>query len=205
MKLRSLFNPESWLWKPLGYLGDLVMLSLLWAVFSVPIITLGSASAALYDTAGHSIRRKEDTVIARFLSTFKRELKQGVLSTLLVLGLSALLFFAPLLVFTRQTDWPYLLAVWILLAFFLLCFLCWLWPVMSRFSMGFKALHLNSLKLSFGHILRSAAMAAVWGATLYAGLRFIAPLFVCPALAALLSSVLIEPVFLKYEEQEQDA
>ena len=95
MKFRALFNPESWLWKPLGYLGDLVMLSLLWAVFSVPIVTLGPASAALYDTAVHSIRRKEDTVIARFLSTFKRELKQGVLSTLLVLGLSALFFFAP--------------------------------------------------------------------------------------------------------------
>lgn len=202
MKFRALFNPESWLWKPLGYLGDLVMLSLLWAVFSVPIVTLGPASAALYDTAVHSIRRKEDTVITRFLSTFKRELKQGVLSTLLVLGLSALFFFAPLLIFTRQTDWPVLLAVWVLLAFFLLCFLCWLWPVISRFSMGFRALHLNSLKLAFGHILRSAPMALVWGLSLYAGLRFVAPLFLCPALAALLSSVLLEPVFLKYEEHD---
>lgn len=201
MKLRSLFNPESWLWKPLGVLGDLVMLSLLWTVFSVPIVTLGPAGTALYDAAVHSIRRKEDTVIARFVSTFKRELKQGVLSTLLVLGVSALLFFAPLLVFTRQTDWPYLLALWYLLAFFLLCFLCWLWPVLSRFSMGLRALHVNSLRLSVGNILRSAAMAVVWGLALYAGLRFIAPLFVCPALAALLSSALIEPVFGRYEEQ----
>ena len=76
---------------------------------------------------------------------------------------------------------------------------------MSRFTMGFKALHLNSLKLSFGHILRSVAMALAWGLSLYAGLRFIAPLFICPALTALLSSVLIEPVFLKYEEQEHEA
>lgn len=205
MKIRALFNPESWLWKPLGYLGDLVMLSLLWTVFSVPIVTLGPASAALYDTAVHSIRRKEDTVVTRFLSTLKRELKQGSLSTLLVLGLSILFFFLPLLIFTRQSDWPVLLVLWYLLAFFLLCFLCWLWPVMSRFTMGFKALHLNSLKLSFGHILSSVAMALVWGLSLYAGLRFIAPLFICPALAALLSSVLIEPVFLKYEEQEHDA
>lgn len=205
MKIRALFNPESWLWKPLGYLGDLVMLSLLWTVFSVPIVTLGPASAALYDTAVHSIRRKEDTVVTRFLSTLKRELKQGSLSTLLVLGLSILFFFLPLLIFTRQSDWPVLLVLWYLLAFFLLCFLCWLWPVMSRFTMRFKALHLNSLKLSFGHILSSVAMALVWGLSLYAGLRFIAPLFICPALAALLSSVLIEPVFLKYEEQEHDA
>ena len=201
MKLRSLFNPESWLWKPLGVLGDLVMLSLLWTVFSVPILTFGSASAALYDTAVHSIRRREDTVVARFLSTFKRELKQGIFSTVIVLGVSVLLFFAPLLVFTGQTDWPYLIALWVLLAFFLLCFLCWLWPVLSRFSMGFRALHVNALRLSFGYILRSAAMAVVWGLTLYAGLRFIAPLFVCPALASLLSSTLIEPVFGRYEEQ----
>ena len=200
MKFRALFNPESWLWKPLGYLGDLVMLSLLWTVFSVPVVTLGPASAALYDAAVHSIRRKEDTVVARFLSTFKRELKQGILSALLVLGLSILLFFAPLLVFTRQTDWPYLIAAWCLMAFFMLCFLCWLWPVLSRFTMGLGGLFSNSLRLCFGHILHSAAMALAWGAALYAGLRFVAPFFVCPALAALLSSVLIEPVFGRYEE-----
>ena len=86
------------------------------------------------------------------------------------------------------------------LAFFLLCVLCWLWPVQSRFEMGLGALLNTSVRLAFGHILRSAAMAILWGAALYAGLRFAAPFFVCPALAALLSSYLIEPVFRKYEQ-----
>ena len=196
--MRSLFNPESLIWKPLGYLGDLVMLSLLWTVFSIPLVTLGPASAALYDAAVHSVRRKEDTVLARFFSTFKRELKQGILSTLILICAAVLLFFLPTLIFNNQSGWPYLIAVWYLLAFFLLCFLCWLWPVLSRFAMGFGGLLMNSLKLSFGHILRSAAMAVIWGLSLYAGLRFIAPLFVCPALAALVSTWLIEPVFSRY-------
>ena len=195
-----IFNPESLLWKPLGVLGDFVMLSLLWTFFSIPLLTLGTASAALYDTAVHSIRHKEDTVIVRFFCTFKRELKQGVLSSLLTIGTAGLLFFLPLLIFRRQPDWQYLLAVWFLLAFFLLCILCWLWPALSRFRMRLGALYVNSLKLAFGHILQSALMAIVWGAVLYIGLRFIAPLFVCPALAAFLSSFLIEPVFHKYEE-----
>ena len=46
--MRSLFNPESFLWKPFGYIGDLVVLSLLW-VCSIPVVTLGASSAALYD------------------------------------------------------------------------------------------------------------------------------------------------------------
>ena len=197
--MRSLFNPENWLWKPLGYLGDLVMLSLLWTVCSVPILTLGPASAALYDSVVHSIRRREDSVIARFFATFRRELKQGVLSSLIVLGTAVVLLGVPLYL-TRTRNVPYLLAALILLAFFLLCVLCWLWPALSRFSMGLTALFSNSLKLALGHILRSAAMALVWGAALFAGLRFVAPLFVCPALAALLCSLLIEPVFRQYEE-----
>ena len=199
MKFRALFNPESWLWKPLGYLGDLVMLSLLWTVFSVPVVTLGPASAALYDAVVHSIRRKEDTVLVRFFSTFKRELKQGILSTLIVLAAAAVLLGLPLLLL-RARGGAYLLAVMPVPAFFLLCVLCWLWPVQSRFAMGLGALLNTSVRLAFGHILRSAAMAILWGAALYAGLRFAAPFFVCPALAALLSSYLIEPVFRKYEQ-----
>ena len=57
------------------------------------------------------------------------------------------------------------------------------------------------MKLDFGHILRSIGMALLWGAALWAGLRFIAPLFVCPALAALIIAALIEPIFRLYEKE----
>lgn len=197
--MRSAFNPESLVWKPLGYLGDLVMLSLLWTVFSIPVVTLGPASAALYDAAVHSIRRKEETVLARFFSTFKRELKQGIISTLIMAAAAAVLLGVPLFLL-RARGGAYLLAVMLVLAFFLLCVLCWLWPVLSRFEMGLGALLNTSVRLAFGHILRSAAMAVLWAAAIYAGLRFVAPFFVCPALAALLSSYLIEPVFRRYEQ-----
>ncbi len=198
--MRSAFNPESLIWKPLGYLGDLVMLSLLWTVFSIPVVTLGPASAALYDTAVHSIRRKEDPVLTRFFSTFKRELKQGVLSALIVLAAFALFFGLARLVIGPTGSPAYVYALLLLLLLSMLACLCWLWSVQSRFTMGLGSLFANSLKLAFGHILRSAAMALVWGATVYAALRYVVTLFVCPALAALLSSVLIEPVFGKYEE-----
>jgi len=199
--MRSLFNPESFLWKPFGFIGDLVMLSLLWLVCSIPLVTLGASSAALYDATVHALRRRDEMPIPRFLSTFRRELKQGIFTTLVALAAGAVFFFAPLLVFGRQADGRFLLAAWLLLGFFLLCFLCWLWPALSRFTMELGPLLAASLRLALGHILRSAAMALLWGVTLYLGLRFAAPLFVCPALAAFASTYLIEAVFRQYEKE----
>lgn len=208
--MRQLFNPESLVWKPLGWLGDLVMLSLLWTVFSIPLVTLGAASAALYDTAVHSVRFKDDPLLFRFYATFRRELKEGALSTLFWAGVLlalGLVFFGALrfLPFCAE-HWPLMLVAGVLALFFLLGILCWVFPVLSRFTLPLGALHGNAARLALGHSLRSAAMALLWGGTLYLGFRYVLPLFVCPALAALLSSFLIEPVFRRFEQpQEPDA
>ena len=45
--MRRFFDPESLLWKPLGFLGEIVTLSLLWTLCSIPLVTIGTASAAL--------------------------------------------------------------------------------------------------------------------------------------------------------------
>ena len=194
--MRRFFNAENFLWRWLGIFGDLVLLSLLWTVFSLPLVTLAPASAALYDAAVHVLRRGEGVSYARFLSTLRRELRQGALLTpvwavppvLLWLALRALPQTAPLLIAA------------LVLRFFLLGFLCWLFAALSRFSMGTGALLRASLRLALGHSLHSAALALLWAAALYVSLRFAAPFFVCPALAAYLSSYLIEPVFAPFEK-----
>lgn len=205
--MRKLFNPEGLLWKPLGFLGELVTLSLLWALCSIPLVTLGPASAALYDTAVHVTRRKEGAPFERFFSTFRRELKEGVLSTLLwaaLLGAIALVLWAALRLFPGFAARG--LLVWliaVLIGFFALGILCWLWPTLSRFTLSFGALQSVSLRLALGHSLRSAAMALICGAALLLSLRYVFSLFILPGAAALLCSYLIEPVFLRYEEEQK--
>ena len=202
--LRRFFNPDSLIWKPLGFLGDLVVLSLLWAVCSLPLVTLGASCAALYDTAVSVLRQKNGTPFSRFFPVFRRELKEGVLSTLLCAGgllVIALLFLAVLRLFPGLAERGGLVSVIaVLIAFFFLGFLCWVWPVLSRFTLSLGALHVTALRLTLGHSLRSAGMALVWGLALGFSLRFVAPLFFLPGAAAWLCSFLIEPVFRPYEE-----
>ncbi len=193
--MRRFFNAENFLWRWLGILGDLVLLSLLWTVFSLPLVTLGPASAALYDAAVHVLRRGEGVSYARFLSVLRRELGQGMLVTIAWAGPLALLWLA---LRALPLSLPLQIAA-VLLCFFLLGFLCWLYAALSRFSMRTGALLSASLRLTLGHSLRSAIMALLWGAALYVCLRFGAPFFLCPALAAYASSYLIEPVFIPFE------
>lgn len=60
-----------------------VVLSLLWVVFSLPVVTLGGATAALYDAVVHGFRRHESDYLYRFFTTFRAEWKHGILPTLL--------------------------------------------------------------------------------------------------------------------------
>ena len=205
--LQRFFSSESLIWKPLGFLGDLVVLSLLWAVCSLPLVTLGPASAALYAAAVSVLRQKKGTPLSCFFPVFRRELKEGILSTLLCaagMGIVGLLFYAALRLFPGFAERGGLVSVIaVLLAFFSLGVLCWVWPLLSRFTLPLGTLHVTALRLALGYSLRSAGMAIVWGAALVISLRYVSPIFVLPGLAAYLCTWLIEPVFRRYEESAE--
>ena len=88
------FDPESWAWKPFGWIGDIFILSLLWVLCSFPLFTLGAATTALYDAAVHVLRYGEKDTLGRFFRTFRAEFKAATLSTLLWAAVLALCYLA---------------------------------------------------------------------------------------------------------------
>lgn len=199
---RKVFNADSWLWKPFGWFADLVVLSLLWVLCCIPVVTIGGATAALYDAVVHSFRRKESDYLYRFFTTFKAEWKHGVLPTLLFGSLLAALFFGyRWFTDSAQGDAAVAVAVGLLV---LLCIpagiVCWVFPILSRFELGFGALCGNSVRLGLAHLPSSVAMAlAAYGSIWVTGYLLFLPLLVLPALLMLFWSLFLEPVFKKYE------
>ena len=202
--MRSFFNPENSLWQLLGYIGDTVMLSLLWVLCSIPVITIGAATAALYDATVSAFRRGETGYLGRFLSTFKRELVNSLLPTLLWGGLLALLLWL-LRRFTVVAQGS--AAVVAAVAFLVLLLVplgcaCWTFPLLSRFPLRFGRLLGDAVRLSLGYLPRTLLIAAATAGCLYLTLRLVfVPVFLLPALLALFWSLLMEPVFQKYEEE----
>ena len=200
---RRVFDPANALWRPLAFLGDIVMLSLLWALCSIPVLTLGSATCALYDTAAHVLRRRDDELFSRFFQSFRRELKSGLLATLLCLVLAGLVYLLYALAdrfLPASAELRTMLTLYALLVpFSLLCVFCWVFPLLSRFAFRPVPLLGTAARLCAGHILRSLLLALLCGLGLALCALFVSPLIFVPGLLAWLSTWLLEPVFKPYE------
>lgn len=201
--MKRFFDPEGLLWKPLGFIGELVMLSLLWGICSIALVTVGPATAALYDTVVHALRRRDDNLFSRFWNTFRAELKTGCLSALLWLGLLALLFFGWRFL-TGLDDPRFGMAAWVyapVLALLLLGVLCWVFPLLSRFTFGFADLNRTAARLALGNILRSLAAALLTALGIVVCFLYTTPIIFVPGLVVWLWSWLMEPVFARYETE----
>ena len=89
--MNRLFGMDSPLINTLMKVGDCLCLSLLWLVFSLPVITIGASSAALYAAVYHCLRRNEPGVWKYFWNAFKENLKRSTLAWLIELLILAVL------------------------------------------------------------------------------------------------------------------
>lgn len=85
-----MFNQESTLVTILNKAADMVILSVLWCVCSLPVLTIGAASAALYHTSIRVLRQNRGYAFATFRDSFKENLRQTLPFTALLLLLYAL-------------------------------------------------------------------------------------------------------------------
>lgn len=197
----SIFRYKGTLWHVLNNVTDVMGLSLLWLLCSLPVISLGAATTALYDSVVHCIRFGEEGPYRRFFRSFKNEFVVSALSTVLwgliaALGIFMLRQLSLLSIESYSAGlaaYAYFFVLMLLLGVF-----CWVFPILSRFSFGFVSLNLTALRFAFAHFLSTVAMVLVMLLVAWLSVRYILMLIVAPAVSALLCSVFIERAFTKH-------
>lgn len=207
--LQNLFNPGNALFRWCAKLFDLIVLSVLWAMLSVPIVTMGPATAALYYTVVKCIRRGEPEPYRNFFACFRLNFKVGAIAGILVAALAALALFlysTLLAMALGGVRAAYLLCVaYSVLLLVLLGVAAFLFPVLSRFTLGLGALFVKSFQLALRHLPSTVIVALI---VLQAGtsmLRYLYPVLILPGFAALLISLFLERIFVKYTPTEEPA
>lgn len=204
----NLFNPDALFWRWCSRILDVMILSLFWLFCSLPVVTVGAASTALYDAAVHGIRRDEPGAYARFFRTFRRELKTAVPAALLWGAVLIVLLWAGQQVgVVIQDPGPVLAATAALVALllFVLGTVSWLFPLLSRFTFSFGALNRTAGQFFIAYLPSSVLLALLLAASAWTCFRFLFPIFFMPCTEALLASFLVERAFRKHmppEEQE---
>ncbi len=77
----------------LTHIFDLILLNILWLLTSIPIVTLGTATAALYSVMMSVVEKKEGYIIKDYWKAFCRNFKQSTVVWILLLFLGACLWF----------------------------------------------------------------------------------------------------------------
>ena len=75
-----------------GFLGNMIALNILWLVTSLPIVTIGASTTALYSSCMKRIRRDEGYITGNFFRAFKSNFRQSTLIWLLLLAVGGILY-----------------------------------------------------------------------------------------------------------------
>ncbi|MCR5118404.1 MAG: YesL family protein [Lachnospiraceae bacterium] len=216
----GLFSADSIIGKTLTKIGELVILSILWFFTSLPVITIGASTTALYYSMTKCVRRGRGYFVKEYFKAWKRNFVKATFLTLFflicLLGLwtvlnslgftledislngieSAYKDNASSAMGTYYAAGAYLL---ILGALF-----CYVFPVLSRFDLKL----INIIFLSFVMMIRflhySISVLVILVALACLVMRL--PLFImfAPGLWVLLSSFLLEKAIRKYTPEPEE-
>lgn len=203
--MKKFFDHENIIWQTLSRVYDYVILSLCWLLCTLPVITAGSASIALYDTAAHCFRMDEGAMLKRFFRTFRRELGRGSLMTLLwgIIGCLLVLSYQILYQMGETSDtWAAISLVYLFALLIPVSIVCWLIPIESRFVYKFGQLHKVAFIYAFGYLPKTIAIAGLLVAAAVALTFYPFLIVIIPAVLAHLQSFFIEQVFKKYMPEE---
>ena len=203
--MAKFFSNENWIWSPFNLIADVFLLSGMWFLCSVPLVTAGAATAALYDCAARCVRGKDEKLFARFFRTFKRELVSGGLAmglwAAIVTGAYLLVKAFGNSVAVNETT-TMVTAAMLLVVVVVVGAACWVLPLLSRFTFSFGQLNITAVKLALGHMPRTLLLGLSTVMCGYFCILFWIPFFFLPAVLALVWTFLIEPVFRPFEEAQ---
>lgn len=195
------FDPKNDLWRTVSVITDVCGLSFLWVLTSLPIVTIGPATAALYFAVVRYVRRREDGAFAAFFRSLRLNLRQGVLATLAVLLPAFLLQLGWRVCRAAAASTPYgyaVLAGYSLLMVLPLGVVLYLFPLLGRFTFSLGDLFRTAARLTLAHLPTTVILAALVTAAAMLCLQFVLPLFFLPALAVWVSSLWLEKIFRRY-------
>jgi uncharacterized membrane protein YesL len=188
--------------------ADCFLLSCMWLLLSIPIITIPLASICLYDAMARCTMGSEPGAVKRFWRTAKRELGRGLLMGVEWLAFGAVAFFCYnyLLAMGQQYEFFKMYSILYLVTMLVpLGVIVWMVPLQSRFYYSFRELHKVAasfclLQLPKTGLLVGMLLGCVVLVTLVPTTAILALLV--PGFMTMLQTLIIEPVFRDYSNEE---
>ena len=151
----EIFNSENKVWRFLGKLIDVFVVNVLFILCSLPVVTIVPSCSAMYYVTLKQVRDTEYYPARSFFSFFKKNWKQGIVLSLIMI-VTGVLFAGDIILYQEYADLiPGSRALTILLS---ALFVVWLFvalylpAVFARFDNSIKNTLKNSLLMAIAHL-----------------------------------------------------
>ncbi len=205
----GLFSLDNPIMQLLNKIIDCIFLSLLWIIFSIPIITFGASTSALYYTANKSIRNSRGYIWQQFWHGFKSSFKQSTILWLIFAVIGLILYndirimsmfvesgvLSGNIATAAQTFFVVVLVIELIVLMYILVYI-------ARFSAPLKAVVKNCFYMTFRHFLKTIAIVAIVGVAGF--IIWLIPLtaILLPTFTAVCLTYIFESIFVKYMSEE---
>lgn len=141
------FNYDNPVWRFVGRIWDLFILNLLWVICSIPIVTFGASTTAMYYcTLKIAKDRDSGGMFTMFFHSFKDNIKQSTIIWIIMALIGGILFF-DIRFFSFYS--PIQNTVIRMIIFTVTCFLILLWLFIFLYIFPIQAKFINSIKQTF--------------------------------------------------------
>lgn len=179
-----------------------MLLSVLWLIGCIPVITVGASTCALYYTVEKNIKNDRGYVVSCFCNAYKENLKQATAVSVILLAVVALFLSDYWILEAWGNSGHVLGSVSVIFQIFIglvLLYAIWIFAMLGRFQNTVFKILKNSFILMVRHFGSSMMIAFC---LLFGGVVvWLVPCAIClmPAIVCWFISVPIEHVFKKYE------
>lgn len=146
----QLFSPNSPLGRWLAFFLDALLISVAWAICSIPIVTIGASTAALHRVAQNWMRERSDCDLKAFFRAFKENLRGGTAVWLILLVPLAVILFNAYIVWISSAETPQF-AQWMVIVTAVI------WMATAVYAFALQAIFENTPMRTVGNALRIAA------------------------------------------------
>lgn len=157
----KLFRVDGPLYQFFSRLWDMVKLNLLWLLCSLPIVTIGASTVAVYTVTLKMVDEQEGYVTKSFFKAFRANLKQGVPLGILTLLAVYIVYLDFQIFFALENPPVYILVMTIVAIFVFTLGLIYAFPLSARYENTLINTLKNSWEISLRYFGRTIILVLV--------------------------------------------
>ncbi len=184
-----------------------VFLGLLWVVASIPVITFGAATTAMFFTAENTVRKDKEKLFSTFWQCFRKEFKQATLLWLIGIVLLAPLVFNTFLLWRMEMH-SVVFAILLITVLFGFGWLQLWFGYLATFEDTIRTLLSNTFRMTLTKFFWVVLMLILLAASVAGGVLafFFAPpvMFLIPGIYGMCANRIFRRIFKSYLTVEDE-